>query len=514
MNGSNKNLWMATFYMGIYTLMLDNDFLSEERDVIIQQLSEMQKKNSGMIEEFLQSAMKEIRTFDHVKRYLNKLTEKEIRKLNTYIIDIVNADGVISEPEAVFLQKEWFPYLRETLGDDDNAVLRIITGFTASECTRLLMKTRWTPSEATDNIKNLISATAGATEKKVIMSAIRKAGLYDKMCDELSKLNTMRGGVKWFKGFIAESMQATESTISGKTTNVLNNNGIADLEYIGKNGHRYYQQVKIGYKPRQIDFAKYKGQTVIVDKGNPYLKQLQLEGKKHGVKVAEGHITNQEAKQLAEQMQMETSITGKLTSSVVSTGVKAGKITTVSHEAGMRSMRTGAQNGFGFSLGSNLVDVLNGDKTVGDAAKDVVKDTVTASAVNYTVGAAGTAIGSTSVGATVMGTVGSVGSAVTGTSVGGAVVGASSVATAAIGGVGSAAATTVVGAVGAVGSAAGSTAVAATAGTAIGGVVATGIGTATAGVAVVGAAAVAAAPIVAVGATLGFGFKILKSIFD
>lgn len=76
-----------------------------------------------MIEGLLQSAMKEIRTFDHVKRYLNKLTEKEIRELNTYIIDIVNADGVISEPEAVFLQKEWFPYLRETLGDDDNAVL-------------------------------------------------------------------------------------------------------------------------------------------------------------------------------------------------------------------------------------------------------------------------------------------------------------------------------------------------------------------------------------------------------
>ena len=514
MNGSNKNLWMATFYMGIYTSMLDNDFSSEERDVIIQQLSEMQKKNSEMIEGLLQSAMKEVRTFANVKRYLNKLTEKEIRELNTYIIDIVNADGVISEPEAVFLQKEWFPYLRETLGDDDNAVLRIITGFTVSECARLLMKTRWTPSEATNNIKNLISATAGATEKKVIMSAIRKAGLYDKMCDGLSKLNTMRVDVKVVKGFIAESMQTTESTISRKTTNVLNNNGIADLEYIGKNGHCYYQHVKIGYKPRQIDFAKYKDQIVIVDKGNPYLKQLQLEGKKHGVKVTEGHITNQEAKQLAEQMQMETSITGKSTSSVVSTGVKAGKITTVSHEAGMQSMRTGAQNGFGFSLGSNLVDVLNGDKTVGDAAKDVVKDTATASAVNYTVGAAGTAIGSTSVGATVMGTVGSVGSAVTGTSVGGAVVGASSAATAAIGSVGSAAATTVVGTVGAVGSAAGSAAVAATAGTAIGGVVATGIGTATAGVAVVGAAAVAAAPIVAVGATLGFGFKILKSIFD
>ncbi|CUH93939.1 hypothetical protein P22_0001 [Propionispora sp. 2/2-37] len=95
-----------------------------------------------------------------------------------------------------------------------------------------------------------------------------------KMGDNLSNLNAMRGGEKGFKGFVAEEMQAAEGTAAGKNTIVVNNNGPADLIYTGKNGHKYLQQMKVGYKPGQIDFAKYKGQTVVVDKGNPYFKQL------------------------------------------------------------------------------------------------------------------------------------------------------------------------------------------------------------------------------------------------
>ena len=131
-----------------------------------------------------------------------------------------------------------------------------------------------------------------------------------KMGDGLSRLNTMRGGEKGFKGFVAEEMQAAEYSAQGQSTAVINDNGPADLIFTGKNGRKYLKQMKMGYKPGQIDFSKYKGQTVVVDKGNPYFKQLVKEGKAHGVKVVEGTITNEDAKALSKAMQIETEITG------------------------------------------------------------------------------------------------------------------------------------------------------------------------------------------------------------
>lgn len=325
--------------------------------------------------------------------------------------------------------------------------------------------------------------------------------------NNLSALNTMRGGLKGNKGFVAEELQAAEATATGKTTQTLNNNGIADLVYTGKNGHRYLQQMKVGYKPSQINFAKYKGQTIVVDKGNPFFEEMVNRGKAHGVKVIEGNITKEQAQNLSSAMQMETKITGAKTATVVP------KVATA-HNAGLKAGKSGALYGAGFSLATNAVDVINGDKEVGEAAVDVAKDTAISYGAGYAIGAAGTAIAGTSTGAAAIGAVSSAGVAITGTTVGGAVVGAGTAAAGAVAAAGTAATGAVVGAVGTVGGAIGSAAVAATAGTAVGGAVAAGVGAAAAGAAVVGAAAVAAAPVVAVGAAAGFLYKGIRSLFD
>ncbi len=358
-----------------------------------------------------------------------------------------------------------------------------------------------------------VTTAAVTAEGKAIADGVREAGLYNQMGENLSNLNTMRGGTKGFKGFVAEEMQATEASVAGRNTTVLNDNGIADLEYVGKNGHHYYQQLKVGYKPGQIDFAKYKGQTVVLDKGNPYLKQFQAEGRKHGVRVIEGDITAEEAKRTADMMQMETSVTGGKNSKIVTSGIKAGGVLKASHNAGVQSAKTGAAAGAGFSLGSNFVDVVSGDKEVGQAAKDVAKDTVVAGAAGYAVGATATAVGSTSTGAAVIGAASGVGTAVASTTVGGAVVGAGSAAAATIGGAGAAAASSVVGTAATVGSAVGGAVTSATAGTAIGGAVASGVSAVGAGAAALGTAVVAAAPAVAVGAAVGAAYKVGKKIF-
>ena len=347
---------------------------------------------------------------------------------------------------------------------------------------------------------------AGSTAKSVVdnVQAIKGWGEAGK---NLSSLNTMRGGEKGFKGFVAENLQAAEATARGKATTVINNNGAADLIYTGKNGHKYLQQMKVGYGPGDIAYSEYSGQTIVMDKGNPHLGKIIKEGKSEGIKVTEGYVSNNDAKSLADAMQAESRFTGAKNAPIVSRSVAA-------HKAGMQAGRTGALYGAGFSLATNTVDVLNGEKEVGDAAVDVAKDTAISYGAGYAIGAAGSALASTTTGAAAIGAASSAGTAIAGTTVGGAVIGASAAATGAVAAAGTAATGAVVGAVGTVRTAVGSAAVAATAGTAVGGAVAAGVGAAAAGAAAVGAAAVAAAPVVAVGAAAGLLYKGIKSLFD
>ena len=140
------------------------------------------------------------------------------------------------------------------------------------------------------------TATATAQNIRTIKRAAKGINAFSEAGNKLGQLNTMRGGARGFKGFVGENMEAAESTALGRKTNVLNNNGIADLKHIKTNGISELKQMKLGYKPGQIDFVKYKGQTIVIDKGNPYFKVFKAEGAKHGVKVVEGHIYAQEAK--------------------------------------------------------------------------------------------------------------------------------------------------------------------------------------------------------------------------
>ena len=344
------------------------------------------------------------------------------------------------------------------------------------------------------------SRTVGAASCGLaVQEAARAAAISGRFAAGLENLNTARGGQKGLFGFVGEEMQATDASINGKMTYVINNNGAADLVYVGKNGHKYYQQVKLGYEnsfKQKINFAEYKGQTIVVDRGNPSFAKIKAEGAKHGVKVIEGNITKSEAQELARYMQQETAITGAKKAVFVPKVAAA-------HKAGLSAGKAGALYGAGFSMGSNLVDVACGDKEIGEAAKDVAKDTAVSYAAGYALGAAGSAVASTSAGAAMISGVSAAGTAVTSTTVGAALASGATAAGATVAGAGAAAA----------GSAVGSAAIAATAGTAIGGAVAGGVATTAAAGAAVGAAAVAAAPLVAVGVAAGGLYTFFKKIW-
>ena len=363
-------------------------------------------------------------------------------------------------------------------------------------------------NSSSENKRTIFNAMSVLSDSRPFVDAAQRMAAYDTLCSELSQLNTMRGGIKGFKGFVGESMEAANATAIGRATHVVNNNGPVDLIFEGKNGHLYPQQVKIGYKPGQIDFSKYKGQTVIVDKGNPYLHELQAEGLKCGVKVIEGTVTEAEAKWWADAMQLECKVTGNTNSYIVPQVQKIANNLSAMHETGLHTAKTGAMYGAGFSIGKNIVGMMRGDVTAGEAAANVAVDTAVSGAVSYGVGAVGSAAARTVAGRAIATGAGVVGEAIAGTSVGGAVIGGATAVTGAIGGAAASATGAAIGAVGAAGSAVGAAAVSATAGTAIGGAVAAGVGATAAAGAAIGAAAVAAAPVVAVGAVVGGLFSL------
>lgn len=362
--------------------------------------------------------------------------------------------------------------------------------------------------------KDMYSIYAGtvgtAKNVKAVHQAAKKMKVFAYTQEELSNLNTMRGGTKGFKGFIGENLEAAESSARGRTTIVLNDNGIADLKHLKANGTSSLKQVKIGYKPGQIDFARYKGQTVVVDKGNPHFHALKAEAAKSGVKVVEGHVTEQEAKFWADAMQMETKITGSKNAVFVPKLYQSAKTAAAAHHAGVTTAKGAAAAGAGFSLGKNVVQVAKGKKTVSDAAGDVIVDTAEAGVIGYGTGAAGSLIASTEIGAAALETAGAVGTAVSSAPVIGSVVSAGTTVTGAIGGVGTAAATAASGAATTAATTAAAALTEAAAGTALAGAattIGTGLVTATAAAS---AAAVAAAPVLAVGVIIGGIF----SLFD
>lgn len=417
--------------------------------------------------------------------------------------------------------------------------LRLITGLTSSECDKLLQETNGDAEKAFEMIEYFMDSLAGTVvAKKAIEESIKNAGIYNKLAASLSSYNTNRGGHHGFKGFVFEELHAADATVNGRLTEVIANNGRADFRIFNPDGSITEAQAKIGYRTTSVDWSLYEGQTVVIDKGN---QELINSARRAGMDVIESNISEKEAKSLAKGMKLETKLTGKEKATIVPKIHSAGKIAEQCHASGIKAAKNGAAFGAGFSIGTNVVDLIDGEKDLKEVASAVTKDTAIAAASSYVVGAATTAIGSTAAGAAITTAATAAGTAIASSAVGGAaiaagtaVAGAATATGAAIAGTaaaagtalaGTAVGTAVVGTATAAGTAIAGTAAAA--GTAIAGsavgTAAAAAGTAIAGTAVGGAAiaagaavtaaAVAAAPVVLTGAAIGGIVALGRKIF-
>lgn len=312
--------------------------------------------------------------------------------------------------------------------------LAYLTGLSEAQCRHFMVVNHMSGDEALEAIDIFIQSLNEQVSVPVeIAGCMRNAGIYSEMSKRLGAYNTMRGGVKGYGGFVFEEMHAADATVKGSNIKVLSNNGVADFIVKDSTGREILVQAKAGYKPHQVDWSKYKGQTIVVDKGNTALAN---EARAAGLTVEESAIYKKHADIVARAQQWESKVTGSKSAPITGTVVGA-------HNAGLASAKLAARVGVSMKLGENIYDVIAGNKEFEDAAADVIVDgtvmvggaylgTAALTVAGTVATTAATAFAGTATGAAVTGVATSVATAVGSTAVGGAVIaGAGTVATAA-----------------------------------------------------------------------------------
>ena len=262
-------------------------------------------------------------------------------------------------------------------------LLSNLIGLNNVEVTELLNAKKWTESEAIDRV---IDAYENGTIISSLLPELGKcfttAEAYQRFSEGMQNLNVWRGGESGGKGFVAEHLQALRATTSGTPTIVLNDNGIADLMVKCTDGTIEYQQLKIGYEKGIANLEKYKGQTLILDKGNPNFNEINSVARQSGINVREGLVYKSEANLLSKAMQWETSLVGGKTAYVVP---EVSKIYEITKGPGKEAMKTAAISTLAISGTSNTIDYLYGNKSGKEALKDfgydITKNTISAGAM-------------------------------------------------------------------------------------------------------------------------------------
>lgn len=312
--------------------------------------------------------------------------------------------------------------------------LAYLTGLSESQCQHFMDVNHMNGDQALETIDIFMQSLTDHLAVPVeIAACMHNADIYMDMARRLSAYNTMRGGIKGYGGFVFEEMHAADVAAKGTDISVLGNNGVADFIVKDSAGREIFVQAKSGYKPHQIDWSKYKGQTIIVDKGNTALAN---EARTAGLTVQESAVFKKQADIVARVQQWESRVTGSTSAPITATAVSA-------HNAGLISAKLAAKVGVSMKMGENIYDVLAGNKDFADAAADVIVDGAVMVGGAYLGGAvltaagtvattAATAFAGTAAGAAVTGAVTTTAAAVGSTAVGGAVLaGAGTVATAA-----------------------------------------------------------------------------------
>lgn len=239
---------------------------------------------------------------------------------------------------------------------------------------------------------------------KHLSSGAQRNGIINETFENISKLDVNRGNLK---GFLFENRVSEELNSKlldkGFKAVVLDDNGIADIAIIEMKSGKVVKriQAKCGYEGQSVkDFTRYvdDGQTLVINNdADKFGRSLD----NRGIKYEKSSVTDREVSRMADAMKKEGKLLNSKNAKLTSYAYKTKEVVKNCHTTGVSAAKSGACFGAGMSLGSNIVDVFSGDKSLDEATVDIAKDTVVAGATSYVTGAA-TAVGATTVGGAIV----------------------------------------------------------------------------------------------------------------
>ena len=262
-------------------------------------------------------------------------------------------------------------------------------------------------------IADLAAVTEIVRDSQKAVETYKKIQQLSTLRQELSSLNAARGGAQGLKGFIMESLEANAQNQAGHRAIVIDDNGIADL-IITKGGKTETVQIKCGYSPGQIDFAKYKEAGVnrfMLNRDHPKFNEIAAEAKKYGYTLEPTSHSAAECQMISDGMQLEYKITGNPKTFFVPHAYTTQQAFNLIAQRGVAAAQAAAKFGGALAVSVGVAEVLSGNKTMEEAAKDAFN--ATADATFY--GAAGNMVMSTALGPVVSSAVASVANGIVGT---------------------------------------------------------------------------------------------------
>lgn len=227
---------------------------------------------------------------------------------------------------------------------------------------------RFSVKKGNDDSDKLVDMNAVAEVVRLSKEAM-EAG--KRLEQELAAQDTENSYKNGLKAFIREQIEAAAQDGQTRHVQVLDEEALADL--IIEKG-REYVEVKCEYHLGKDNWKACKDLAVIYINGEqPNFDAIKEQVLAHGIKKVEATFSKAEQCQsLTEVMQLESKITGNPAAVFFPHAYNKAQAIKLVQLNGVISAKAWAKVGGAVALSSNFIDVLTGEKTPKEAAKDIV----------------------------------------------------------------------------------------------------------------------------------------------
>ena len=111
---ADDNLKIGVFALAVYVANKDFIISEEEKTTIEKYLGRPDSVINKTVSDELKNICENVPNFQEIRdKYLDEFSNDDLENINLFIMDVINADSIVSAEEDMFLREEWNPYLEQ-----------------------------------------------------------------------------------------------------------------------------------------------------------------------------------------------------------------------------------------------------------------------------------------------------------------------------------------------------------------------------------------------------------------